>query len=402
MTFIYSHPYITLLVIVLITNSLLQKMFNLEKSPLVKLILVIFSFIGQACSPFSGHVNEKLSDNYYYSKTKSEIRYSPMGNWFELGNSKIENADVASFKVLGRDFAKDKNHIFYKEHIIDSEVDYTTFKPMDYYCTDKNHVYIPEAYTGFAFLDEGQLPKDTALREFLKKNKNRQLYIVWGADPSTYTEINSDWAKDNSKYFYKNLDVSIDYESFKILNKSFCKDKNTVYALKSQSLFSIQTDNKTTEKLDDQFILDKDAVYSFEEYQDAKITDKLFVFPYKNKDKIKKIDTDYLQIDENIFYEKTKMENVDLASFQLLEPKWYAKDKNHVYCAGKIIDNADPFTFSLFEHPIYAKDKNHIYCRGIILKEADVKTFGPPTEKHSFRYRDKNHIFLEDKITTEE
>jgi len=377
-------------------------MLNLEKSPLTKLILLTLSFIGQACSPFSGHVNEKLSDNYYYSKTKTEIRYSPMGNWFELGNSKIQDADVASFEVLGRDFAKDKNHIFYKEYIIDSEVDYDSFKSYDYYCTDKNHVYIPEQFTQHVFYDNDTIYSSPTEKALVEKNKSRKMWIIQDADPLTYIEIDSDWAKDKSNFFYRHLPVSVDYETFKILNKSFCLDKNSVYAVKMRSLLSVTIDPTTVEKVDENYVLDKHAVYFFEEFQDSKITNKLFAHSYKNKEKIHLLNKEYLQIDESILYENVALDNVDVSTFQLLNPTWYAKDKKQVYCAGKVIKNADPNTFQIFENAIYAKDKKQVYCRGNIIIEADVETFGPPTKKYSFRYRDKNHIYLEDKITTEE
>ena len=64
---------------------------------------------------FSGAVDEDKSDSYYYSYDKQQIRYSPMGNWFELGNTLIEGADVETFEVLARDFAKDKNNIYFSK-----------------------------------------------------------------------------------------------------------------------------------------------------------------------------------------------------------------------------------------------------------------------------------------------
>ncbi|RLK02522.1 hypothetical protein C8N27_1664 [Tenacibaculum discolor] len=38
--------------------------------------------------PFAGPVDKSISDSYYYSKSKRNICYSPMGNWFELGKEK--------------------------------------------------------------------------------------------------------------------------------------------------------------------------------------------------------------------------------------------------------------------------------------------------------------------------
>ena len=81
---------------------------------------------------FSGPVNKELSDSYYYSYNTKKIRYSPMGNWFSLGNSLIEQADVDTFEVLSRDFARDKNHIYFRSDIISNQVAYATFEVIEH------------------------------------------------------------------------------------------------------------------------------------------------------------------------------------------------------------------------------------------------------------------------------
>lgn len=94
-----------------------------------------------ACNPFRGPVNKTLSDSYYYNRLKNAIHYSPMGNWFALGNTKMA-ANVETFEVLDRDFGKDKDKIYYKDKDITHEADYATFRALDGKGYDKDHVYV--------------------------------------------------------------------------------------------------------------------------------------------------------------------------------------------------------------------------------------------------------------------
>ncbi|WP_299009784.1 DKNYY domain-containing protein [uncultured Tenacibaculum sp.] len=343
------------------------------------------AIIAQACSPFAGPVDKSISDSYYYSKSKKEIRYSPMGNWFSLGNTNL-NADVKSFKVLGRDFGKDKNHLYFRTNIIDNEVDVATFyvHEDDYTCFDKDHVYIAINY----------MPQ-----EIDKINQEKKhLWKVAKANPKTFQKIDQDWAKDDKHYFYNYVPVNVDYDSFKVLNKSFAKDKNQVYLLKSYELLVATTiDPTTSKKINDRYIVDKNGVHDFQEYKNGKKVDSLTSIPYQNIDNLVILDDKYLLFDSNVIYDGVKIENADVSSFNVIQFH-YAKDKNHVFYFGEVIEGADPETFSIFETSYYSKDKNHVFAYGKLLKEADVATFGPSNKKHSLLYQDKNHTYRGDEI----
>lgn len=76
---------------------------------------------------------------------------------------------------------------------------------------------------------------------------------------------------------------------------------------------------------------------------------------------------------------------------------YYAKDKNHVYAAGKILSEADPATFNFIGEDIYAplaapyiRDKNHIWANGKIIDKADSCTF---TVLSSRWAKDKNQVY---------
>lgn len=380
-----NYPYISLIGVILIVNFAFKKVTRSEHSPIVRLILFLMSAIAQACSPFSGPVDESISDSYYYSKSGNDVCYSRMGNWFELGNSKL-NADVESFEVIAREFAKDKDHLYFRDKVIDKEADMASFEVAkgDYYCYDKDHVYVPFEY----------LPHEFSSRY---QKKDSQLLVVEKADPKTFKKIDFQWSKDDRHYFYYYHPVDIDYPTFEILNKNFAKDKGRVYLLKSFELLAVSTIDPTSATAwNERYIADKDNVYDFREYQDGKVVDSLVAISYKGGD-FKIIEKDYLLFDDKVVYDGFEIENADVATFQFVKG-YYAKDKDQVYCGGKAIEGADPDTFEVFEYLIYSKDKNHVYFDGKILKEADVASFGPPKEKNSLLYRDKYHTFRGDEI----
>jgi len=384
MNLITNHPYISIIIIVLILNSIIKKITRAKHSPLVKMFLCIMAIISQACSPFAGPVDKSISDSYYYSKSKSNICYSPMGNWFELGNTKI-NADVKSFKVLGRDFGKDKNHLYFKTHIIDKEVDTATFyvHKDNYICFDKDHVYLTVNYS------------PQGVNEIHQEKKH--LWKVAKANPKTFERIDNDWYKDDKHYFYNYVPVDVDYNSFTILNKNFVKDKNRVYSLKIYDLLALTIDPSTTKKINNRYIADKNNIYDFQEYQNREIVDSLISIPYQNIDNLTILEDKFLLFDNNVIYDGVRITNADVSSFEVIQYP-YSKDKNHVFYHGDVIEKADPKTFSIFKKSYYSKDKNHVFVYGKLLKEADVATFGPSNKKHSLLYKDKNHTYRGDEI----
>ncbi len=66
-------------------------------------------------------------------------------------------------------------------------------------------------------------------------------------------------------------------------------------------------------------------------------------------------------------YSTKKLIEADKNSFQIFEKDpYYAKDKNHVYLVGKIVENVDAVTFQVLEFN-YMEDKNGIYYTNTIF-----------------------------------
>ncbi|MDW7691008.1 DKNYY domain-containing protein [Flammeovirgaceae bacterium SG7u.111] len=386
----YQYPYTTVIVSIVLLNLIIKAVANMEQSPLAFLLLGMISLIGRAFSPFAGAVDKELSDNYYFSRNKQAIRYSPMGNWFELGNAKMD-ADPNSFKVLARNFAKDKDHLYYKSSIIDQEADKESLRVVDdYYCLDKNHVYVPAEYVYSPFDEPDENPDPKA-----------KLHRIEKANPTTYEPINDDWAKDDRHFFYRHKFVDVEYESFEIINKNFCKDSKCVWMQNDNDLIASDIDPSATRKLNKSLIADQLHIYDFKMYVENELANKLFAYAYEDLSSFEDLDEDYFIFDDKVVYQNNYLEGAHAATFEVMDPTYYARDKNHIYYAGLPMEHVDIESFELFEYACYAKDKNHIYAEGKILKEADLATFGPLNDD-SLIYKDKNHQYRGNEILAKE
>ena len=78
--------------------------------------------------------------------------------------------------------------------------------------------------------------------------------------------------------------------------------------------------------------------------------------------------------DKNRFYWWDKiLEDVSTASFSVLGDSGYAKDSQHIYHGGNVLEAADPNTFRLIDgyEDWYATDSAHVFIRGFPVEELD-------------------------------
>ncbi|WP_422359667.1 DKNYY domain-containing protein [Reichenbachiella sp.] len=337
-----------------------------------------------ACRPFSGPVDEALSDSYYYNRDKSDIQYSPMGNWFELGNTKM-NADVASFKVLGREYAKDKNRVYFKAEDITAEVDHATFRVADHIGYDESYVYVANDYARSRLSDK-PMPKETMLK-------------VESANPATFEIIDYDWSKDDKLFFYNYRPVKADYASFEILNNVCSKDKNNVYLHKEDELITSPIDVASVKVINDHYVADKDHLYSYSNWIED-LDSALIKIPVKDLETLRIMEHNYLLVDDKVYHDNQLMPMADRATFKLWKDTYYGADKNYIYYSGQPIEGADLETFYVYDYPAYAKDKNNAYFDGKVLEGVDLETFGPK-DADGFIFKDKNHVYRGNEIVTE-
>ena len=355
-------------------------------SIIISVLILAAVLLFASCKQFSGTVNKDLSDNYYYNRDKSAIQYSPMGNWFELGNTKME-ADVASFEVLGRDYGKDKDKVYFKSVDITGEVDYATFRvDDDYFVYDHKHVYIPYDYMPYS------LYEDT--------NPTKELFLIEGADPSTFETIDYDWNKDDKHYFYNCQLVDVDYASFEILNEVASKDKNKVYLHRTKEIITSTIDVASAKALDKHYIVDKNTLYSYSGWEEDSAK-AMITIPVKDARTIQLLKDDYLLVDDAVYYENVLMPKADRATFKLWKDTYYGVDKAHIYYLGTAMEGVDLETFHVYDFQAYAKDKNNAFYDGKVMEGVDLATFGPKHEDGFGLFKDKNHIYRGAEIVTD-
>ena len=157
-----------------------------------------------------------------------------------------------------------------------------------------------------------------------------------GADPATFKQMTSWLGHDSEHVYYKDkLVTGVDVASLEVERKPLFRDKND---------------------------------YFYE-------TSPMHVADMKSFKVIKWFEDDFWAKDSRCaYYDTTRIDSVDLPSFEIIEMST-AKDKNHVYYFGKVIPDADPATFKTIDGTVYSRDKSHIWCGDDLLKDADYETF---------------------------
>lgn len=317
-----------------------------------KILFAPLLWLVHACSPLGNPVDEKKSDNHYYNKKKTDIRYSPMGNWFELGNSPM-HADVESFEVLTRFIGRDKNQAYFKEDAIDpSRIDLSSFfvkanDKMDDIGFDKSHVYVFTKVYG----TQKESPKIT---------------IVEGADPKTYERTDWDWANDGKNHFYRNQLISVDFNSFRPLSESFSKDKDSAYFQRSGFFRAIKADVESFKVLHKYYYAqDKHHVF-YAAFAEQETDPELLLVPIKEGEKVTLLNEAYIQIGNRIYFGATPLP-LNVESIEILST-YYIKDEDKVYYQDHLLEDADAETFGpIGEYQI--GDKNGPFRAGERLEK---------------------------------
>lgn len=313
----------------------------------------LFNFLQSCISPLGQCIDPTVSDSYYYSKSsEKEVIYSPMGNWFELGKTKF-TTDATTFKPLSREIGKDKNHIYYESYI-QPHIDYHSFQIEGLILRDKHHVYYkPTDYTHKLMVVEDANPK--TFETILLSAKH---YYPW-------------WAKDDQHYFLNYKKVKVDYATFRFLNPDLVADRQHLYLVETDTL-KIKADiTAPLEQLDQNYTRMGNTLF----YQHP--THGFASIAFDNINSIKIIDDEYILVNNTPILKGAYLQTkVDTESFETF-PDWnyiYARDKNHVYYEGEIIQEADVNSFEVVGFR-YAKDNKHVYYEKHIVPGAQPKSF---------------------------
>ena len=301
-----------------------------------------------------------------------------------LGNEKtlIAELDAATFAVVsdedGRFYSKDKHSVFFYDRKI------TGAKPESFRLIESSLWGTDGTSVFFADLKvEGANP--LTLKPVFSKTKT----VVLPETP---------YAQDDKSVFLKTKKIlQADPDSFELmyqegLNSSyrFAKDKSAIF----DGYDKIENSDSKTFK----FIVPKkeyDLVeYAVDKNQIYYVPDHTRILEGANPEDCKFLPfKQYLQSGKNIYFWGTKIKNLDLGTFTVLDSELgkfngsnfngdWCKDKDRVYYRGLEVVGAEPGTFFAANN-YFAADSKSVFFGGVVqpnIDRASFKATGPHWE----------------------
>lgn len=353
---------------------------------------------------------------YFWGWNKKQVYYKHLYGMKGINYVKydlIDDADGRSFVVLKENLGMDKHHVFYAT-IKQDQMDRPSFYLNQYGVEcDKNGAY--------------------TLR-YDKTKKKEYFKLIEGADPRSFRYLEtkiynraaiSKIAQDDYTVFvtkpmpHEYQKTSMHSPSFRILNRHFAVDKDSVYLFLKDEIAAIPLAEGKLEPMGS-YLWNNNVIYAVGE--SAK---NWRVIPVKDPHSVKPgYDVEesnsrfgggvasYLLIDQVLYLwdevcqtKGVSPEDLDFDNFTEIEGVYGAfKDQNRVYQYSKslqlleVVPGADGSTFekvgTLFG---VFRDKNQVYyynSKEILPKEvADAATFAP-LESHGRMYQDKEYLYF--------
>ncbi len=321
--------------------------------------IVLFCFT-VSCAP-GELINAEKSNSYFVRSGR--VVFCQQGNTTAFGIKKCD-ADLKSIEILSNYIIRDKEFIYFRGKK-QKHVDYQTFYMDDDIPKDKSFAYMRNIREGLQPIEHVDATSFQYVEDKLKS---------WG------------WSKDKD-HFYLNLKkVNVDYNSFKLLNKGFAIDKDSLYGIihkkdsvvlktRTRALSGIGASSTKILAINSEYIMVEDSLYFIAKAEG----DALKKVAVSSKDKIRLLNDYVLCMGEQVIVtgELFKYKDVDANTFEVLRGGLrltYARDKNHVYFDQEIIKGADPIFFEKFKGSWFSKDNKHVYYKAELL-EANSKTF---------------------------
>lgn len=170
----------------------------------------------------------------------------PDANYFRMGNKifynqkQLDAADAPTFNIMpdNKLYAKDANHVYFKEEILTSVKDAPTFEFM--YLNGKEHsVYAKDQYHYYDYvknieIDDIDYESFSVVADTYAKDHTNyyyRSYKIENIDYDSFTLIKNYLAKDNFNYYYKAEQIQeADYPSFQFCASfQYAEDKNNYY-----------------------------------------------------------------------------------------------------------------------------------------------------------------------------
>lgn len=369
----------------------------------------------------SAPINAEVSNQYHIKEGK--VVYVRGGNFFSIGEVEIEGADLDTFEIIDKSYAKDINHVYYDgKPVLGGISDSVVLIPSELKPTGANSSYLisgdkvftygeeiegadPASFTllegGYAmdkgyiyyYYDEKILRKVTPTimvnNEYLKHGE-QVLYQgkVFSEQASHFEIISDEYSKDlNHVYSHADIVKGMEPESFEILSSYFRKDKNQAYyfnhPIKKSDATSFTILNDT---------ISKDAQYLY--YQNYLIQNKQ--------------PAELTQSDANDFANLSKWiplnlgeETVILVPSEQVENITYAFSayQNEVYDRYQKLEGVKPEDVFVYEdsEELFTRIGSKIFHNGTYIPNADPGSFTPISDNFS---KDTNNVYwFENKVT---
>ncbi len=312
----------------------------------------------------------------------------------------MTGVDPNSFQILSTNprFAKDASHVYRDGMQLFINIDALSFKMLDQmYGEDNRTVYYDDIsnpnYEGFLPLTGADLATFTSLGDYYAKDKNN-VYdygrIIQGADVKTFTVLGCYYAKDSQAVYQYGAVVSgANPADFSVPTSSPACDTSSsptspqwTYSYTSMPT-NVGIDPSTFQPLSAMYAKDDNHVYFIEQNSNPVI-----VTPIAGADP-----KTFQVLGDNPFGSN------DTGLLSGTYSGAMAKDSQHVYYEGKIVQGADPSTF-VWLNPLYGKDASNVYMVGpphedttMIPISTDVMNFwGDPD---GYFAEDSNNIYYE-------
>lgn len=327
-----------------------------------RILIAPLTWLIKAISPLGEPVAIDTSNNFYYNKSKTDIIYSRMGNWFELGKQLL-NADASSFKVLNSHLGKDKSKAYYQSYAIPSSlIDLNSFHAssadwMGQIGCDKDHVYLFD-------------------KEVIDGKYQLVGRAIDKADPDTYRAINLYWAKDEKHVFYNHEICQLEARSFELINNYFVKDIDHTCLYTYNTLEMIDADASSFQKVDKVYARDAANLYLYLDYYVDKQVHEVRAIPYANFESVQVLENMHVIVKDKVYYKGHEILGVNARYVEVVRASStdeYIKDDRHVYFRGKVVEKADVETFYYDKKTYTYRDKNFRFAAGEIWKKANNK-----------------------------
>ena len=273
------------------------------------------------------------------------------------------------------------------------------------------------------------LVANLGMAEYIKKD-NAVYYKdeIWQADEKkvnnadfkTFVELNKIYGKDNKNVFYGDEKLeNADFKTFQAVGENIGRDKDNFYWYNQKVKINPKDFKLYKNKDKIRYFRNNGKIYDLKGLNELNGIEDVDTFEV--------LDDEYSKDKHNIYYDGVTLSDVDMDTFQIIMPNYYAKDKNRVYSRHKKIKGANPKTIKVlniayikddktvfsdfsFSNTLknadvksfevlgqyYGKDKNNVYLMGEKIKKADVKTFQVISEESFKHYsKDKNNVYLE-------